>query len=126
MPWALANGVSYYAQVHGPLRWTSPEIESKYKALGIDLEVYDAASEMAFPPSYTAEAEVGKPYRSQVIVPDEKEFLFSAASEHIKFVEAGAVEGERIEFIRDGKALVEFDEWQLEWERTKFNCDGEW
>lgn len=94
-------------------------MESKYTALGINLADYDAAAEMAFPPSFGDRDEVGRKYHNQVIIPDEKRFLVSEALEHIKFVEAEAVDGERIDFIRDGKPLVGLEEWRAEWERVR-------
>jgi len=110
-------------KVYGPLRWSSPDMERKYTAAGIKIEDYDAAAEMAFPPVVTIDdiyrAKVGKEYHVHVLIPDEKRFLVSEALEHIKFVEPGAVEGERIEFIVDGKPLVEYAEWQVEWKKVQ-------
>lgn len=105
------------------MRWTSPEMERKYAAAGININDYDAAAEMAFPPIVTIDdvyrAKVGKEYHVRVIIPDEKRFLVSEALEHIKFVEPGAVMGERTEFIIDGRPLVECEEWQQRWEEVQ-------
>jgi hypothetical protein len=146
IPWCLSNRVTYYAQVsgktwiprfdylyhstahnnmiqltspdqiHRPLRWTSPELEAKYKHLGINLEDWDAVAEMVFPPVVTIDdyyrPKVGKKYHLEVILPDEKRFLLDEALKHLQGVEPGAVDGERVELIVDGKAVVSVGEWQ--------------
>ena len=81
---------------------------------------WDAAAEMIFPPGCSGESAresgLGKEYSREVIVPDEKRFLVSEATEHMKVVGLGSVEGERIEFIVDGRPTVEHAEWQKLWE----------
>ncbi|KAK3072934.1 hypothetical protein LTR53_005933 [Teratosphaeriaceae sp. CCFEE 6253] len=120
LPWALANGVSYYAQLHQPLRWATPELEAKYTAAGVNLMDWDAAGEMHFPPVLTLEdfyrAKVGHAYHVEVIVPDERRFLLASAFEHMGGVQPGAVVGERVEFIVGGKAVVEFGKAKGVWE----------
>jgi hypothetical protein len=103
-------------QIHRPLRWSTPELETKYKALGIDLEEWDAVGEMVFPPIVTLDdyyrPKTGKAYHLAVILPDEKRFLLDEALKILQSVEPGAVSGDRVELIVDGKAVVDVDEWQ--------------
>lgn len=47
-----------------------------------------------------------------VILPDEKRFLLDEALKIFQSVEPGAVTGDRVELIVDGKAVVDFGEWQ--------------
>jgi len=94
-------------------------MERKYTASGISLDHVDAAAQMAFPPVITIDdlyrAKVGKEYHVNVILPDERRFLVSEALEHIVGVEAGAITGTRVEFIVDGKPIVDYAEWQRTW-----------
>lgn len=30
LPWCLANGVTYYAQIHAPLRWASEDLREQF------------------------------------------------------------------------------------------------
>jgi hypothetical protein len=76
----------------------------------ISLSDFDAAGEMMFPDG-TAPDLTGK-YYEEVILPDEERILLSQAVQHMAVVEPGAVVGDRIEFIVDGKAVVKFEEWQ--------------
>jgi hypothetical protein len=45
-------------------------------------------------------------------MPDEKRFLLDEALKHLQGVEPGAVDGDRVELIVDGKAVVSVGEWQ--------------
>lgn len=91
-------------------------MEAKYTNLGIDLEDWDAVAEMVFPAVVTIEdyyrPKVGKKYHMEVILPDEKRFLLDEALKHLRGVEPGAVSGDRVELIVDGKAVVGVGEWQ--------------
>jgi len=91
-------------------------MEARYKHLGIDLEEWDAAAEMVFPAVVTIEdyyrSKVGKKYHLEVILPDEKRFLQDEALKHLRGVEPGAVCGDRVELIVDGKAMVSVGKWQ--------------
>jgi len=93
-----------------------PELETKYKALGIELEDWDAVAEMVFPPIVTVDdyyrAKTGKAYHLAVILPDEKRFLLDDALKILQSVEPGAVTGDRVELIVDGKATVDVGKWQ--------------
>ena len=53
-------------------------------------------------------------YYQKVILPDEKSFLLSPATEHMLVVPPGTVEGEKIEFIVDGKVVIPDELWR-EW-----------
>jgi hypothetical protein len=103
-------------QIHRPLRWSTPELETKYKALGIELEDWDAVAEMVFPPIVTLDdyyrAKTGKAYHLAVILPDENRFLLNEALKILQSVEPGAVTGDRVELIVDGKAIVDVGEWE--------------
>jgi hypothetical protein len=54
-------------------------------------------------------------YYAEVVLVDEKRFLVSVATEHMKRVEPGTVRGERRVVIQDGKSLVEIPEgiWEV-------------
>jgi hypothetical protein len=47
-----------------------------------------------------------------VILPDERRFLLDDALKILQGVEPGAVVGDRIELIIDGRAVVDVGEWQ--------------
>jgi hypothetical protein len=47
-----------------------------------------------------------------VILTDEKRFLLDEALKILQSVEPGAVTGDRIELIVDGKAVVDVGKWQ--------------
>lgn len=47
-----------------------------------------------------------------MILPDEKRFLLDEALKILQSVEPGAVTGDRIELIVDGKAVVDVGKWQ--------------
>ena len=88
----------------------------KYEALGIELQDWDAVAEMVFPPIVTLDdyyrAKTGKAYHLTVILPDEKRFLLDEALKILQSVEPGAVTGDRVELVVDGKAVVDVGEWQ--------------
>lgn len=111
------------SQIHRPLRWTSKEFELKYTTLGINLKDWDAVAEMVFPAVVTIEdyyrPKVGKKYHLEVILPDEKRFLLDEALNHLRGVEPGAVDGDRVELIVDGKAVVGAVEWQEVFDGTE-------
>jgi hypothetical protein len=58
-------------------------------------------------------------YYETVILPDELRFLISEAKEHLQVVDAGSVVGDRVEFIVDGKPIVDFEEWKQRWEECE-------
>ena len=71
---------------------------------------------MVFPAIVTIEdyyrPKVSKKYHLEVIMPDEKRFLLDEALKHLQGIEPGAVDGDRVELIVDGKAVVGVGEWQ--------------
>ncbi|RMY25217.1 hypothetical protein D0867_00863 [Hortaea werneckii] len=119
LPWGKANGVTYYAQIHGPLTWTKPHSApseaatsgaapppaTSTSALNINLEDWDAAAEMVLPPDFQLKEMKEKEYYEKVILPDERKFLFDEARAHMVVLAAGSVEGERVEVIRDGAVV---------------------
>ncbi|KAK4548127.1 hypothetical protein LTR36_009996 [Oleoguttula mirabilis] len=127
LPWCLANGVTYYAQVrlaypptasaltpnlHGPLNWSSSATASKYP--DINLADWDAVGVMAFPADTQFPSGPGKAYYENVIRPDERVFLFSEALLHLRMLEPGSVQGARVEeVIVGGRAVVAgWEEWR--------------
>ncbi|KAK4574063.1 hypothetical protein LTR86_001824 [Recurvomyces mirabilis] len=118
IPWFLANGVSYYAQLHRPLSWTSETAASKNAEKIPNLADWDAGVELKFLPGHSLETMTkGQTYYQEVIIPDEKKLFLTVALEHMESVDAGSVDGERVEFIVDGKAVVAWVEWRSVWEK---------
>ena len=78
---------------------------------------------MVFPAIVTIEdyyrPKVGKKYHVEVIMPDEKRFLLDEALKHLQGIEPGAVDGDRVELIVDGKAVVGAVEWQEVFDGTE-------
>lgn len=116
---------NFIPQIHKPLHWTTPELETKYTALGVNLQDWDAVAEMVFPPIVTIEdyyrAKVGKAYHFSVITPDERRFLLDEALKHLQGVEPGAVDGERVELIVEGRSMVDVEEWQRLYDKIETN-----
>ncbi|KAK0939605.1 hypothetical protein LTR29_008854 [Friedmanniomyces endolithicus] len=110
IPWFLANGVTYYAQIHRPLHWTSPSAREKHEST-IHLDDWDAIGEVAFAEGYGTFSNAPA-YYQEVILPDERRFLLDEAFKHMKVVDADCVGGERIEFIVGGEAVVGYEEWR--------------
>jgi len=71
---------------------------------------------MVFPPVATLDdyyrPKTGKAYHLAVILPDEKRFLLDEALKILQGVEPGAVTGDRVELILDGKPVADVSEWQ--------------
>lgn len=54
------------------------------------------------------------------MLPDERRFLLDEALEHMLVLEPGSVGGERVEFVVDGKPVVEGFEWAREkWRKVE-------
>ncbi len=87
------------------------------KCSNIDLSLYDGATDSIFEEG--ASPRFGGRYWDEVILPDERGFLLSEAMSHAVFVEVGAVQGDRTEFIVDGNAKVDFGEWQWRWDKCE-------
>jgi hypothetical protein len=64
-------------------------------------------------------AKVGKKYYLQVVMPDEKRFLLDEALKHLQGVEPGAVDGDRVALIVDGRAVVDVGEWWGVWKEVE-------
>ncbi|KAI6829851.1 hypothetical protein KC340_g12178 [Hortaea werneckii] len=119
LPWCKANGVSYYAQIHGPLTWTKPhsappEVATSGAAppgtststFDVNLADWDAATEMVFPPDFQLGEMKEREYYEKIILPDERKFLLDGARAHMVVLAAGSVEGKRVEVIRDGVVVL--------------------
>ncbi|KAI6809271.1 hypothetical protein KC332_g4746 [Hortaea werneckii] len=101
LPWCKANGVTYYAQIHGPLKWTTGTSNAT-----ITLADWDAAAEMVFPPGFQFEEMAEREYYEKIILPDERRFLLDEARRHMVVLAAGGVEGSRVEVIKDGHVVL--------------------
>lgn len=144
IPWCLDNRVIKYVQVrslcnarpsmtfpinqnapqiHRPLRWADPEAEAKFTSQGINLEEWDAVAEMHFPPIITIDdyyrPKVGKTYHVNVILPDERRFLFDESLKHLQGLPAGSVTGEVVELIVDGVPTVDVGDWMQLYEKLE-------
>ncbi|KAK4494280.1 hypothetical protein PRZ48_014578 [Zasmidium cellare] len=116
LPWLLANGVVYYAQIHRPV-WSSSEAGTSNP--GVDLTEWDGAAEMVFGEgSDITTATSGARYFQDVVVKDELEFLYTKSTSHAKPV-VGGISGDRVEFVKGGKPLVEFESWQKRYEEVE-------
>ncbi|KAM0715177.1 hypothetical protein Q7P37_009642 [Cladosporium fusiforme] len=130
IPWCLDNRVIKYVQIHRPLRWADPEVEAKFTSQGINLEEWDAVAEMHFPPIITIDdyyrPKVGKTYHVNVILPDERRFLFDESLKHLQGLPAGSVTGEVVELIVDGVPTVDVGDWMQLYEKLEHgtNIDG--
>jgi len=105
VPFFLHSGIRHYEQIHGPL-----DISKPASALEIDLSYYDGAA--AMPPQPVLDNPPPTPkwkedYYKEVILPDERRFLFSEALDHIFRVDPGTVKGDRKVVIDEGKCLIE-------------------
>ncbi|KAI7265047.1 hypothetical protein KC345_g8604 [Hortaea werneckii] len=101
LPWCKANGVTYYAQIHGPLKWTTSASNPT-----INLADWDAAAEMVFLPGFEFEEMAEREYYEEMILPDERKFLLDEARRHMVVLAAGSVEGSRVEVIKDGVVVL--------------------
>ncbi|KAE9363626.1 hypothetical protein N431DRAFT_431827 [Stipitochalara longipes BDJ] len=122
VPFFIHSGVTYYAQVHGPLTTTSTEL---------DLTPFSGAAEMRsedvlkiFAPD-SPMPQWKKDYYEEVILQDEKRLLESLATEHLVQVGEGTVSGERRMVIQGGKSVIEVEEsiWEV-WRRYEAREKG--
>ena len=123
VPFFLHFGITYYAQIHGPLSTSTPDL---------DLSTFSGAAEMRsedvlkiFAPDPPMSKWV-QDYYEEVILVDEKRLLGSLATEHIVQVDEGTVMGERKVVIQDGKSVVEVEEsvWES-WRKYEKRGKGE-
>ena len=104
LPWALANGCVSYVQIHNP-RLTASAASSP--PTGLNIDDWDGAAELVLEPRPGFEESAqSKTFFREVLVPDEKRFLIDEARKHVRFVEAGVVEGDRVVIVEDGKVVV--------------------
>lgn len=94
------------------IRWASPEAQQQYP--DINLGEWDAVAESAWhsAPSEAGSAQ-GKPavvqkFYEEVLVPDERRFLFSEALQHVKVLEPGSVVGDKTVLVEGGEVVVEW------------------
>lgn len=99
LPYFLANGVDYYAQVHNPILTTSNSPE------GLNISEWDGAAELRFKDLKPEGPEGGNKYFQEMVLRDERRFLISEALEHYKMVDGGTVTGDRKVIVEDGKVV---------------------
>ena len=98
-------------QIHN-LKWASSASEQNHP--NINLAEWDAVAEVAFPGDQLGTA-LGQSYYENVILPDERRLFYDEASKHMTVVEPGSVTGERYEYIVEGKAIIDFEQWKGLW-----------
>jgi hypothetical protein len=104
IPYFLASGVEYYAQIHNPVL-----AQGASAAEDLDISEWDGAAELNFAEVKPESSEAGKKYFREVILVDERRFLVSEALKHVRRVDAGTVVGERKVIIDGGKVVCELD-----------------
>jgi len=107
LPYFLSYGCQYYAQIHWPLSAPSTPSLSAEEMAG-----WDGAAESihANPRLVLSEEEKAwrEAYYEDVILPDERRFLVSAATEHMKIVEG--VTGRKTAVVEGGVGKIEVPE----------------
>lgn len=108
VPFFLHSGVKHYEQIHGPLIFSKDPV-----TLSVDISTFDGAAGML--PQAVLDSPSPMPkwkeaYYKEVILPDERRFLFSEALDHIMRVPPQTVKGERKVVIDAGKSLIEVKE----------------
>ncbi|KAK5196697.1 hypothetical protein LTR99_005489 [Exophiala xenobiotica] len=105
-PWALENGITYYAQIHNPRLAPGVMVPSALNVSG-----WDGAAEMIFErgPDFKSTAK-SDDYYQKVILPDERAFLMSEALQHLRWMDPGTVVGDKVVIIEDGKAMIDCEE----------------
>lgn len=103
LPYFLANGVDYYAQIHNLNLTTNNSPE------GLKISDWDGAAELKFKAVRPEGPEGGNKYFQELVLADERKFLLSEALEHYKIVDCGTVMGDRKVIIEDGKVVYELD-----------------
>ncbi|TVY71510.1 hypothetical protein LSUE1_G005785 [Lachnellula suecica] len=100
----------------------SSSLSSSTKSLAGEISSWDGAAETHVSPALAAaltnSAEGPKwvmDYYREVVLVDERRFLVSNATEHLKMVEVGSVVGEKRVVIEDGKCKIEVPEsvWEV-------------
>ncbi|RDI85895.1 hypothetical protein Vi05172_g4149 [Venturia inaequalis] len=101
LPYFLANGVDYYAQIHDPI------LTTKISAEDLNVSEWDGAAELKFKDPKPEGPEGANRYFQDIVLADERKFLVSEALEHYKMVDGGTVTGDRKVIIEDGKVVYE-------------------
>ncbi|KAI1611239.1 hypothetical protein EDD37DRAFT_443605 [Exophiala viscosa] len=105
-PWALENGVTFYAQIHNPSIAPGVTVPST-----VNILEWDGAAEMVFGRGPDLKSTSKSDYYHQkVILPDERAFLTSEALQHLQWMDPGAIVGDKVIIIQDGKALIDCEE----------------
>jgi hypothetical protein len=112
IPYFLAHGVEYYAQLHNPI------LSQGSPSNGLEISEWDGAAELKFKDAKPEGSEAGKMYYQEVILVDERRFLVSEALKHVKMVDAGTVTGDRKVIIEHGKVVcgLDYEENEKVWE----------
>jgi hypothetical protein len=112
IPYFMAHGVEYYAQIHNPITGETKNPDS------FDVSEWDGAAELKFKDVRPAGSEAGKKYYREVVLVDERRFLVSEALEHVKMVDAGTVAGDLKVIIENGKVVygLDYEENEKVWE----------
>jgi hypothetical protein len=83
---------------------------------GLKIEDWDGAAEMIFGPRDFTPPAKSQDYYEKVILVDERRFLMSEALKHLLRVDNGTIEGDVNVVIKDGKPLIEYDEYKKIWD----------
>ncbi|KAL7911950.1 hypothetical protein GGI35DRAFT_477643 [Trichoderma velutinum] len=115
LPWAIATGVTYYAQIHyiqsNDLNFSTDEWDG-----AIEHNIDPNASTVANNPS--REAASAAYYKEQILL-DERRLLISDAASHSKQVPQGTVSGKKVVLIENGRATRPIDEkWIKLWQES--------
>ncbi|KAL7929891.1 hypothetical protein V8C35DRAFT_284035, partial [Trichoderma chlorosporum] len=113
LPWALATGVTYYAQIHR-INSNDPNVSADEWDGAIEYDIDPNISTVANNPSREAASAA---YYKEQIVEDERRIFISDAASHSKNVPHGTVNGTKVVMIENGKATRPIDErWTKLWQ----------
>ncbi|RFU77144.1 hypothetical protein TARUN_5126 [Trichoderma arundinaceum] len=108
LPWALATGVTYYAQSNDP-NFSVDEWDG-----AIEYDIDPKASTVAN--NASREAASTAYYKEQIVV-DERRLFIGDADSHSKHVPQGTVSGKKVVMIENGKVTRPIDErWVKLWQ----------
>jgi hypothetical protein len=106
-PFFLHSGVTYYAQIHGPLSNTTPDLDLSPFSGAAEIPSEDVLKIFAPDPPMP---QWKKDYYEEVILKDEKRLLESLATEHLVQVGEGTVNGVRRVVIEGGESRIDVEE----------------
>ncbi|KAL7783139.1 hypothetical protein V8C43DRAFT_188918 [Trichoderma afarasin] len=113
LPWALATGVTYYAQIHY-IQSNNPNLSTDEWDGAIEYNVDPSASTVANNP--WREAASAAYYKEQILV-DERRLFIGDSSSHSKHVPERTVSGKKVVMIENGRATRPIDErWVNLWQ----------